>query len=158
MEERSKKPSNYLLYPKFQIKLIGVNLFVLILFSTIVFSTVGWFVFKLRKLGIEAGLAEDHLYFGLLNQHQGTFYLLLVAAIVSTAFISTLASIILSHRVVGPIHRLKNDLDEVIRSEKVRPVQFREEDYFQEIPLKINKIIAKAYPESEFDSSSRRSS
>ena len=51
-----------------------------------------------------------------------------------------LDSIKFSHRIAGPIHRLRHDLDNYRVDRSVR-VQFRQDDYLQDLPETINEIL-----------------
>jgi hypothetical protein len=52
----------------------------------------------------------------------------------------------ITHRVAGPIHRLKLDLAEYLNGKKIDRIHFRKGDEFKDLLELINKIIARDKP------------
>ena len=47
-----------------------------------------------------------------------------------------------SHRVVGPLLRLEREMGRLARGEDVRPIHFREKDFWHPLADKFNRIVA----------------
>jgi methyl-accepting chemotaxis protein len=83
--------------------------------------------------------ARVYTFFGLLWQP-------LAAILIINVIILVIANIYHSHRIAGPIHRLKKVLEQKLNGENVAPVRFRENDSFQELADVVNKLIASNEP------------
>lgn len=65
----------------------------------------------------------------------------LVVVMMFNAFILIVANVYYSHKIIGPIYRLKNELERKCRGEDIPPVRFRKDDPFQELADVINKTL-----------------
>lgn len=52
-----------------------------------------------------------------------------------------LFSVLISHRIAGPMYKLTSYLQSIRNGEEIRPLSFRTGDEFQEIPEEVNKTI-----------------
>jgi len=50
-------------------------------------------------------------------------------------------SLVLSHRIVGPIYRLEKDLDDIVDGKRRGPIKIRKADELKEVVEKINRLI-----------------
>ena len=141
--KEQRKIKNFLIYPKFQLVLIGINsLFMLLAFVFAYFGVNRGFE-SLRQVGVDAKVSSTHPFFNYI-QHQEAFILkYLIVALIAALMLTIIFSLIFSHRVVGPITKLRNDLKRVADGEDVT-FQFRKNDFFKELPELINKIVKKS--------------
>lgn len=51
---------------------------------------------------------------------------------------------ILTHRIAGPMYRLRTELKKAVQGERVGKIQFRKDDEFQDLPELINEFIERA--------------
>lgn len=68
-----------------------------------------------------------------------TFYLLLCSFVFIT--ILCLWSIVLSHRIAGPIYKMKKTMRSIIAGNHQERLYFREKDEFQELPQLFNEML-----------------
>jgi methyl-accepting chemotaxis protein len=130
-----------LINPKFQLSLIAYMNFVAISTIAIFYGAVSYFFWRLRGMGVAAGLPPTHVFFEFLHDQRvimnGVF---LVTALL--AFVVLFASgLVLSHRIAGPIERLKSHLDRLTGGETEAELTFRERDYFDDLPEPVNRLI-----------------
>lgn len=59
----------------------------------------------------------------------------------------------LSHRFVGPVFRLRQALREAAEGRPVRPIQFRDNDFWREVADDFNRAFARRTREAEHDRS-----
>ncbi len=141
---KNRKFKNYLIYPQFQWN------FILLIMGISLVAPVIMLVFQLNlfRTQIQSGqmmnLPETHPYFVFYNLFQNQSLLIFAIAVAISFVISFLLGLVLSHRVAGPIIKLKKHFDLVAEDEKNDgPVVFRENDYFKEVAesynLKFNK-------------------
>lgn len=145
----AKKPSasdrkfrSLLIYPRFQLTLLGVNAFVIAGIAAI----VAWSTFETRNyihgLGVEAGLDSGHVYFEFIRMQERILVKNLMVAGGVALFFSTFVMLVLSHRLAGPIVRLRNHLVRVNNSKgKPEALSFRSGDFFSELPALVNKAL-----------------
>lgn len=67
--------------------------------------------------------------------------LIIVVLMIITFVVMGLA---LTHRIAGPIWRIRTELKKVLDGETIRPLQFRSDDEFQDLPQMINQLIEKS--------------
>ncbi len=140
-KERSIK--NFLIYPKFQLVLVGVNCLILVGSFTFVYFGVYKGFDSLKQAGVKAKVSAAHPFFKYLDYQEGYILQYLLIALVFSLLLTVTFSIIFSHKVVGPINRLSSDLKRSIDGEDVK-FNLREGDYFSEIPSLINELVVKA--------------
>ena len=141
-----KKRIKLIIYPKLQYTLIAVN-------SLIMFIIIGAVAFqshqhlnKMRELGIANKMPSKHPYFGFLNLLEADLnkYLLIGAAI--GVLISAIITLLLSHKMAGPIVRLRGyfkDISETYPQKDFQELQFRKNDFFADLPPHINQAVEK---------------
>ena len=66
-------------------------------------------------------------------------------------FITGIILSIVSHKMVGPIHRLEKHLEEINETGEVKLIRFRKNDYLQNLELQINKTFSKHQDYPNFD-------
>jgi hypothetical protein len=139
---KSRKTINILIYPKFQLILILVN--TLTLFITVSFVGLqSWrSLAYLRQLGVSVDLPTNHTYFKFIDMQSGHLWINLILAFALAAFVSSTICLYISHRMAGPIVRLKNYLDTVTETKKVtEELQFRKNDFFSDLPQALNQAV-----------------
>ncbi len=133
-----------LVYPKFQLSLITIQIVIIV-------SVVGLIAYHAMKsygdlnaMGVEANLPEGHPYFKFVEYHSNIFVKNLIFGSILGIVVSTFLSLVLSHRLAGPIVRLKSYLESISnkRREDIKPLHFRKYDFFTELAPIVNHTIA----------------
>ncbi len=52
-----------------------------------------------------------------------------------------LAALKLTHRIAGPIYRVKDDLEEMLRTGEIHEISVREGDFFQRFVRELNRVL-----------------
>lgn len=98
---------------------------------------------ELVTIGNRLRLPKDSSFFKLLDHHQTMINnKLIFAAIVSYIFSFTL-TVKISHKVSGPLYRLKMFFLELKEEGFTKPLKFRKGDYYEELPDVINSGLRK---------------
>ncbi|MDD4203395.1 MAG: methyl-accepting chemotaxis protein [Candidatus Omnitrophica bacterium] len=131
-----KKRRQYLVATDFQLRFVGLILlfmFAMTFFSAITIYYNIWMLLgeKLANVYPQARLA------GILKSAN---LKLLLNILVLTPFV-IIAGIVLSHRIAGPIYRLKQDLEAVKQGKYSLRIQLRKKDEFQDLAKAINTVI-----------------
>ena len=137
-----KMRTHLLIYPKFQLSLIAAQTIILVLSRGAVGFEAAQTYSSLRQLGIQAGISQGHVYYRFLDfQAQHLFVHLALAGALGLA-ISTLVTLALSHRLAGPIVRLKGYFIKFATDKKIPgPLSFRKNDFFSDLPEAINRAL-----------------
>lgn len=136
------KRKKFLVYPKFQLTLIAINGAIL----AVVLAVIGYQVFasfqEIKSMGVESNLAENHPYFKFINYHYGMLFQNLILGFAIGILSSSFFTLILSHRLAGPIVRLKSYFESIVEKDtEIKPLKFREQDFFSDLAPVINRSI-----------------
>jgi hypothetical protein len=133
------------IYPRFQGMLIVANVFLMgIVFALVAALTYRSYT-RLLQQGTLLGLPAGHPYFQFLQIQFTTFLTHLGVAFIAGTVLTSTATLLLSHRLAGPIVRLKGFFGQ-IAGNGLGPssaVTFRTGDFFAELPEIINRALAK---------------
>jgi hypothetical protein len=135
----------YFIYPKFQFSLIAMNVSIIVGVCTPILLSIIYSFRKLRQMGTEAGIQSDHVYFKFLALQESLLKSSLGIALICGILISTLLSVIISHKVAGPLIRLRAFFKDLAKTGKLSPVNFRKGDFFNELPDEINQALSKLH-------------
>lgn len=131
------------IYPGFQLKILIFNLFIMIAVA----SAIAFFIHRsfidLRGQGVVAHLPPENPYFAFMGYQERLVMNYLAIGLVIASIFSSLGILILSHRLAGPIVRLRSYLI-LIESEPWRinqPLAFRKGDFFSDLPAKVNGAL-----------------
>ena len=136
-----KKRFNYITDPKFQFTLVGANLFCMLLAIALICIQAQRSYDQIYNLGIKSNLPANHEYFMLLDMQQFGLIQNLVIAFSISIILSTIFTLIISNKVVGPIMRLKIHFNQIIHTKVISDIRFRKNDFFLELPVIINRMF-----------------
>jgi len=138
-----KKRFKFLVYPKFQLTLIIANIFVMLIsFSAILFQ-LDRFYKKMSFMGQEAKITQNHTFFRFLEFQKSSMYSYLLIALIIGILFSLLITFFLSHKMAGPLIRIKSHFENLETKEKFEPINTRKGDFLKELPDAINKALVK---------------
>lgn len=138
MQAKRKK---LLINPDFQLKIMGWLTGLALAPICIFFGAHYYFFWKLRKLGKDIQLDSDHIYFRFIEGQSQDLFLIFIMCAVLTIVIASVIGLLLSHRIAGPIHRLKGHLTSLGQGQEVQDLSFRKGDYFTELPPIVNESV-----------------
>lgn len=140
--KRDRKLSNLIIYPEFQL----LMLFIQGAFMSFGFGTIG---FQLNRsfsqfegLGKEIHLQSDHPFFRLIHLQANQLYFSLAVAFLISITFSSLITLIVSHRLAGPIVRTRMYFQTFLKDGRLEgKLTFRKGDFFSDLPSLINESI-----------------
>lgn len=143
MTKAKRYLKNYLIYPKFQLSLVIIG----ILISAITFFVLSFEIHQsfdyLISIGERLNFKSDSGYFKLLDSQKTLLTKNLIFVGLISAFLSSIISIYISHRIVGPIYRLRKYFQDAKVDGVKTPLKFRDNDYFEDLPKTINDVLFK---------------
>ena len=131
----------FLSYPKFQLTLVFVNcmlIFLVILYF--IFRTMHNFRF-MANMGVEANLESDHPYYRYLEIQENLLINDFLIGGFLCLFLSSIFILFYSHRITGPMVRLRKYLQDACEGKPVGKLTFRKNDDFFDISDLINKFM-----------------
>ncbi len=120
----------FLLDKSFQLTVIGYFLIVAFITAAIHFAFVQLMFKGFLSEGIRLGLPEGHAYFSFIKMQQGEF---IWYSLISTGLLTIVLSLMglfLSHRIVGPIYKMRKYMKKEAGSSERPPLEFRKRDFF----------------------------
>jgi methyl-accepting chemotaxis protein len=133
----------YLVDPRFQLSLVlGANVLALISLSLIL-TLNAYTQAHLQNYVFELGLPPDHRFSQVLAQREADYARMCLWIGIGLFAIFNFAAIFLSHRIAGPLHRLRRHLEDVADGGEPAEVHFRKGDLYQPLAVACNKLMAR---------------
>ena len=130
----SRSITKYLIYPKFQLTLVMANTFMMTMIClAIYFGAKGAF----------NNIPNNHPYYNFLEYQAQHIYKHLFVCFMIGMIFSNLVIITISHKVAGPIVRLKNNFISMQEHGEIEKIIFRKGDFFSELPEIINSALTR---------------
>lgn len=120
---------------------------------------IHWVVFGFAALGLlmplhyMMGGPEGRLSVDLSSVWNHYKLLVVVLLVMLPVFLYDLVR--LSHRFAGPITRLRNEMHRAALGEKVKPIHFREDDFWQELAEEFNALLDRIEKQVDSQNSNR---
>jgi sensor histidine kinase YesM len=108
------------------------------------YSTIYLFFWKFQEKAISVGIPEGHVFFKFLSEQKYSLDMLFLALAIINFFILILVGIIISHRIAGPIEKLRNHLSNF--HGEADDFKLRESDFFSDLGPVVNKLREKFKP------------
>lgn len=126
----------YFIDTRFQLKFIGLIL--LVVFGVAIFSSLTIYYYTWMLLGEKlANVYPQGRLVGILR----TANVILLVRIVLLSPLVVVLAIFLSHRIAGPIYRIKKTLEEVAAGNYRARLRLRKTDELQDVAEAVNKVI-----------------
>lgn len=143
MRHSKRKLKGILIYPPFQLRLIALNLVILLITVGAIGFQIERMFSEMRKFGADANLPEGHVYYKFIDYEVGQISWGVGLAFLVAGVISLLLTAYYSHKLVGPIVRIRQFFVGLSEGETIRALEFRKGDYFSELPSIINAGVGK---------------
>jgi hypothetical protein len=130
----------YLINKNFQFKFCLFLMIPILLSQLIFWVCIEYFFHKMITLGQSSNLPAGHPFYSFISVQKNDLTIIVLLASIALAVGIFIWGILLSHRISGPLYHLKKYLDES-NPEEIRPLKFRKNDFFQEIPESFNKFV-----------------
>jgi hypothetical protein len=138
-----RKLKNFLIYPRFQLALLVANIAISSITLVIVHFSVYDVFNKLKNMGEKINLPIDHPYFSFIMHSKELMSIRLNWVFGISIFITAILSIYLSHKVVGPIYKLRKFFTELNVDQTLSKLYFRKGDYYDDLPKIVNDALNK---------------
>ncbi len=129
--ENPRKIKNIFINPKFQFKLLTYFIGLFIISTASLYSTSFLFFWKMKEKALSVGIPDGHVFYRFLANQKSEFDGLFLGLAVFNFLLLIGTGILISHRIAGPIHKLKEYLSN--KDAKNSDFKLRDSDFFQEI-------------------------
>lgn len=135
MTESDRSIFNIMIYPEFQVP----NLMLVLATAFSVFVIMGAFCYL--QMRIIYATVSDPQQLKVINGILWKYGTICLGALLFSTAMMIFWSLLQTHRVVGAIPRLKEQLDEMFQEKSISLLRIREYDYMQTFFEKINKVL-----------------
>jgi hypothetical protein len=139
MSSMTRSFKNLLINPRFQGRFIGYFLGLFFVMTLSLYSTTFLFFWKLRQKAISVGIKEDHIFHQFLSNQKAEMDFLFIGLTIFNFLLLLIFSVLISHRIAGPIKKLKGHL----QSPGSEEFSLRKNDFFQDLVPVINEVKKK---------------
>jgi methyl-accepting chemotaxis protein len=95
-------------------------------------------------IGQTSNLPAGHPFYSFISVQKNDLTMIVLLASIALAVGIFVWGIVVSHSISGPLYHLKKYMDEAnSETVKTRPLNFRKDDFFQELPESFNKFVKK---------------
>jgi len=127
------KRSIFVVNPKFQYKFSFI-ICSLVFISSLLYPATIWQMFE-KIISLQPTLAAES------NAHRDQLMVILLVIQLAFTGIVFVATIFMSHKIAGPMYKLKSYLDGISNGEPVNELYFRKGDNFPEIAETVNEFV-----------------
>ena len=138
-----RKITNYMIYPQFQLALLGANIVILLLILILIYLTANDVFNNLGQMGKTIGLPADHPYFDFVSRSRNIMNMRMYWTFGLSIILSFVSSILISHRLAGPIYKLRNYFLGIVNDKAFTTLKFRKKDYFYDLTDIVNEAVEK---------------
>lgn len=140
MSVKERSWTSVLINPEFQLKLLSYFMGLFVLTTITLYSTTYLFFWNMKNKGLNVGIPEGHVYYQFLANQKHDMDMLFIGLAAFNFILLISVGFIVSHRIAGPIHKVKQFLADPISIDKV---QMRENDFFKELGPIVSKLKGK---------------
>lgn len=144
MENKFKTRKTYLVYPKFQLGLIGTAVVAGLLIIAGLYGSVNYVFWKLHLMTIQMQLPADHVLVRFLYQQEMFLNAAFGVAAGLAVLFASVVGIFLSHRIAGPVYHIEKHI-RMLADEKGQGtnLKLRKNDHFHELARAVNELARK---------------
>jgi hypothetical protein len=137
------KRSIFLVNPSFQLK-FSLLVCLIIVISTAIYPVIIYDFFNLIASNVPK-LSNSILA----SQKELILYLVFVQAVIT--LLVFFIFIFFTHKIAGPLYKLKNHLAEITEGKPITPLQFRKGDYFHDVAQEVSLFLEAVSSKQERD-------
>lgn len=136
-----RKAKNIFIDPFFQIKLLSYFFGLFTLTTISLYSTTYLFFWRFKNKALSVGIPDGHIFFKFLQGQKDQLDYVFIGLVVFNFILLATIGFIISHRLAGPILKIKNSLENI---ESNSPdLKLRDTDFFKELEPVVNNLKKK---------------
>lgn len=136
------KRKKFLINPRFQLTFIAWMFMTVFVVMGVFYGACSYFFNLYLAQGQKIGLPPGHVFFSFIWDQYHLMQIIFLVSIIIIFFVIFLVGLLLSHRIVGPIHRLKIHFQKIAQGDFTHlELNFRKTDHFQDVSDAYNDHI-----------------
>ncbi len=96
---------------------------------------------ELKDIAIATGIDANHDFISLMYDRSYVIDLSFIILALNIALFMIGWALWVSHKVAGPIHRIRNEIKKIIDGQALHRINIRDHDYFHELKDSVNLLI-----------------
>ena len=96
---------------------------------------------EIKDIAYATGIPYDHAFISRIDQRSFVVDLSFFVLSLSIIFLILGWALWVSHRVAGPIYRIRNEIKKIIDGQPLQRIGIRDHDYFHELKESLNLLI-----------------
>ena len=141
MKSKKRQIQNILINPAFQLKLLGYFVVLFALTTISLYSTTFLFFYRIASAGHRVGIPTGHVFYKFLDQQKGDLDSLFILLVILNFILLIGIGFLVSHRIAGPIFKMKRYLKEVNSDSPV--FTLRKNDFLKDLEPVLNELREK---------------
>ena len=129
--------------PRFQVSFIAYFVMFFVVSQAFLYVAVSAALDRVRDTAGDFPPATMQIFNDLLARQQGMLTTVYLVTSLTFDVIMIIIGVLVSHRVAGPLYRVKIHFNKIAETGELKDLSFRQTDYFQEIPETFNRFLAK---------------
>ena len=134
---------NLLIGPRLQLRFLIVAMFCNLVVSAGFLFASYRFIDLFKQKATAVGIPSSHFFFSFMNDQASLLYTLVGIGCFFSVVIVSVCMLYLTHKIAGPVYRIKSDLEAMLATGELKPIQLRDRDELQEVVTLLNAILAK---------------
>ena len=139
--KRPWKRKVLLINPRFQLTFLMYMIVIALTIILVLYVANVYFFKRSYEAGQRLGLPPDHIYFTFIDNQRGAMRWIFALASGVTVINLAFWGLYLSHRVAGPIFRLRKHMADMADGRTDKEVGFRSRDFFPELADSFNQFV-----------------
>lgn len=139
MANKKRNFRNILIEPAFQIKLLSYFIYLFFLLTLSLYSTIYLFFFRLKQKALNVGIPPEHVFFRFISNEKADMDLMFIGLALFHLLLLIGLGFVVSHRIAGPIFKLKRYLKEEIKSDAPQ-FRLRKKDFLRDFEPIVNAL------------------
>lgn len=134
---------NVLIGPKLQLRFLFIALACNLCVSAGFAFASYRFINVFEQKALSVGLASNHFFFKFLADQQSLLYSLVAIGCVFSIVIVSISMLYFTHKIAGPVYRIKTDLARMLETNHYQNIKVREGDELQDVVTLLNNVLEK---------------
>ncbi len=130
-----------LVNPSFQFSFMRHSILMTIVALTIFYIFKIYIFWELKDIALSTGISPDHDFISLIDNRNYVIDLSFVVLAANLGLMMLGWALWVSHKVAGPIHRIRNEIKKIIDGQSINRINIRDHDYFHELKDSVNLLI-----------------
>lgn len=130
-----------LIDPKFQFSFMKHSFFMTVLVLGIVYFFKIYIMWQIKDAAYQTGIPHNHEFISMLDERSFVIDVTFSLVAIYVLGLITAWGLWLSHRVAGPVYRIRNEIKKIVEGEPLNRISIRDHDYFHDLKDSINLLI-----------------